>query len=179
MEEINAVGFHANYKDKCKRFIDDKEYLIISEDKDFLGRGMYFWPDYKQAEWWRDTKKDGCEKSDIVSARICTKNVLDITDDDILNMLEKLYCSINNALLKKMSINSKNVRLGIKLDALFKIFNDVLSIYDCVYGTTKNENRPEHKFLENSKMTRKPEDIILVKKWNILSERKIEVRRDL
>ena len=175
MKKINTVGFHANYKDKCKRFIDDKEYLIISEDKDFLGRGMYFWPDYKQAEWWRDTKKGGYAKSDIVSARICTENVLDITDDDILDKLEGLYSIINTALLKKMSTNDKNVKMGIKLDALFKIFNDDLSIYDCVYGTAKNNNRPEHKFLKGSKMTRKPEDIILVKNWKILSERKIEV----
>lgn len=177
MEELNAIGFHANDKDRCKRFVEEEEYLIVSPDKNFLGYGMYFWVNYKQAIWWKNTKKGGTQGAHIVSAKIYSKNVLDVTDADILNKLEILYSKIRNELLKEMSVKQGNIQLGIKLDALFHFFGKELRVFDCVYGTTKNENRAEHTFLEGTPMTMKTEDIILVKNYKVISGR--QIRSDL
>ncbi|UTC44873.1 hypothetical protein [Treponema sp. OMZ 857] len=177
MEELNTVGFHANYKNECERFIDDKEYLIVSSDTDFLGRGMYFWMNYKQAIWWKNTKKKEGGDSLIVSAKVHSKNVLDVTDVDVLNKLERLYSKIRNELSKKMQVKHDYIQLGIKLDALFHFFEKDLSVFDCVYGTAENKNRPEHAFLKGTPMTMKTEGIILVKNYKAISDR--QLRSDL
>ena len=43
--ESKAILYHSNKKYKCKKFISQSDYLIVSEnDKDdiWLGKGMYF-----------------------------------------------------------------------------------------------------------------------------------------
>ena len=161
-------GFHANTKDKCKQFLDNPSCLLLSNDTYYLGYGMYFWDSLEQAEWWRDTKKGGKNLAAIITAKIVTDNLLDITSKEVLDALDRLYNNIEAKLAESMSVNG-TVLLGKKLDVLFTLCNKELQKYGGIYGVIAYKNRREHQFLQGSLMTMKPVAIILVKDYKIVS----------
>lgn len=80
----NIKGYHANYNEKCKRFVDEG-HLIISKSNQFLGKGMYFWDTHSNAVYWKEVKrrqKPDCQV-DIVAADIITEEYLDTMDEDV------------------------------------------------------------------------------------------------
>ena len=79
-------GFHANYEEKCKRFVEDGK-LITSKDTTFLGKGMYFWDNQHNSKWWKEKKKRDSVQSvvRIVTARIDIEEILDLTDEDVVD----------------------------------------------------------------------------------------------
>ena len=53
--ESKAILYHSNKQDECNKFISQEEYLILSgnsRDDVWLGKGMYFWDNRGNAEWW-------------------------------------------------------------------------------------------------------------------------------
>ncbi len=165
-------GYHANYNGECKEFVENDSYLIISKDTHYLGTGMYFWDNLDRAEWWLITKKTKGEAC-IVKAFIDTTSLLDIRHAYALDKIQEMY-EIMLKCVKKREPNIKELKLGEILDIIFEFFEDDLKSYTGIYGTVKNLRRPEHKFLKGTPMTIKPEDMILVKKSIILSDRNYE-----
>ena len=170
---MKKQGFHANTKDKCDRFMKDATYLIVFDDTDYLGRGMYFWEDEKQAIWWRDTQKGGEEKAAIITAKIDKDKLLDITDIKILKELEKIYKQIKDKLAKATTIEEDNHPLGKKLDILFEYDNVFVQHFSGIYGIIRYGQRTEPDFLKGTSMTMSPRAIFLVKDRSILSDIKI------
>lgn len=173
MKNTVCRWYHANDTQKCELFLKNDEYLICSEDRYYLGTGMYFWDNLKRAKWWLTAKKHN--HGIIVSANINCNNVLDTTDEDILASLNKLYADIREKIEKhnKFIIKRNIVPLGVRLDILFD-FCTKLQQFTCIYGLVKYENRVEDPFLKDTPLTRNPKSILLVKKPEIISDKKKE-----
>ena len=89
------TGFHANYITECERFLSEESYIIDSKsDTDYLGRGMYFWEHQSNAIWWAKTHKNDSAAM-IVSADLSLQNVLDLSDDDICESLNKMFAYLD------------------------------------------------------------------------------------
>ena len=117
--EAKAILYHSNKEDECKKFISKKDYLILSKnskDDIWLGKGMYFWDNRGNANWWNQKqsrrKPNEVYSIAVVNADLC--ELLDLTDFDIYMKLEELW----EAACKKMKKNS-NVPLGNKLNFFF------------------------------------------------------------
>lgn len=117
--ESKAILYHSNKKEECEKFILQEDYLITSEnsrDDIWLGKGMYFWDNMGNANWWN--KKQCYRNPDteyaIVVANAKLNELLDLTDFDIYMKLEELWEKI----CKKMKKDS-NIPLGNKLNFLF------------------------------------------------------------
>ncbi|MBE6022244.1 MAG: hypothetical protein E7231_03290 [Cellulosilyticum sp.] len=143
----NILGYHANDADRCKRFIEDSTYLIISPDTNWLGKGMYFWDNTCNLEYWANEKlRKAIRSGNVIDVKktvsnVFTDNMLDLLDDKLLTTLETLWskwCS-------KDTEQKPNVPLGEKIDILFKHF-DILSIFSVIrvagrYNKTIKETR--------------------------------------
>ncbi len=133
--ESKAILFHSNKKEECDKFISSDDYLSISnnnKDDIWLGKGMYFWDNRGNANWWNNKQRNKYPDKDyqIVVANANLERLLDLTDFDIYMKIEELWKSI----CKKARLNP-NVPLGNKLNHLFEVekFNFIYSIIK-VYG---------------------------------------------
>ena len=121
--ESKAILYHSNKKYKCKKFISQSDYLIVSEnDKDdiWLGKGMYFWDNKGNVKWWnnKQMKKHPKGSFAIMVANVNLEHLLDLTDIEIYKKLEEVW----NAVCKIANLDSDRP-LGNKLDYLFDIEN--------------------------------------------------------
>lgn len=170
------LGFHANYVEECERFLSEESYIIDSKtDTEYLGRGMYFWEHQSKAVWWANThKKDSAAM--IVSAELSLENVLDLTDDDICEMLGKIFSFINKSVVRKIEKerNCTNSRgaMGIILDSIFEAFKSQMSKYDIVKAMKSSDKKPESDFLVSSPFTTKIVTILCAKTNTPIGERK-------
>lgn len=117
--ESKVILYHSNRVEKCKKFISKSDCLIISEnskDDIWLGKGMYFWDNRGNVNWWskKQSNRNPDEEFVIVAANAKLDELLDLTDYDIYMKLEELW----KALCKKIKKN-QNVPLGNKLNFLF------------------------------------------------------------
>lgn len=132
--ESKIILFHSDEENKCKSFVDEDGSLIVSgnsKDDIWLGKGMYFWDNIGNANWWK--KKQSSRHQDkryaIVAANITLNNLLDLTDYDVYMEMERLWkqvCQLCN--------KDTNIPLGEKLNFLFESFNfgeeyDVIKVY--------------------------------------------------
>lgn len=137
--ESKAILYHSNKKYKCEKFIHQSDYLIVSEnDRDdiWLGRGMYFWDNRGNVEWWnkKQRKKHSLDSFSIIIANVSLDKLLDLTDIDIYKKLEEVW----NAICNKAKLDS-NRPLGNKLDYLFDIEKYSMEYYAIkVYGKYNN-----------------------------------------
>ena len=53
----NTKAYHVNDEERCKKFIENKDYIIISDDTFWLGNGMYFWDNNSNANYWLKEKQ--------------------------------------------------------------------------------------------------------------------------
>lgn len=115
----NIKGYHTNYANKCRKFIETDE-IIISEDENFLGRGMYFWDVESNAAYWKTVKERQKPDESVVtvSADIITETFLDTMDENVRVNIGLLWKNYNEK--KKSSHYRKNkiVTLGQVLDTL-------------------------------------------------------------
>lgn len=121
----NIPVYHANTCEKCNDFIDKKS-LIIHNDREYLGRGMYFWDNLGNAEWWkRKKKKKTTSKICILSGRLFLQDpILDLTNRDEIRLIRDLwykYCDKND-------IEHDKQPLGFILDILFQAFPELNEI---------------------------------------------------
>ena len=103
--EAKAILYHSNKEDECKKFISKKDYLILSKnskDDIWLGKGMYFWDNRGNANWWNQKqsrrKPNEVYSIAVVNADLC--ELLDLTDFDIYMKLEELLTLLKTKKLR-------------------------------------------------------------------------------
>jgi hypothetical protein len=139
----NIIGYHANDSNRCLEFVNYRT-IINSEDTYWLGRGMYFWDNLSNAKYWVSEKRRKAQEVtdwSIVQVNIDIEKLLDLTDDDVLNTLMKLwyqYCA--------KSHRSTKAPLGKKIDLLFGYFNFLSSNFCTIKGHGKYD-REQNEFL--------------------------------
>lgn len=141
----NIIGYHVNDKDRCERFIRDDQYIIFSNDTFWLGYGMYFWDNQTNAKYWvtqKKRKEKNIKYIGKVKANIFTDKLLDLTDEDILNTLDRLWEQYCN---KEKS--NKNQPLGFKLDKIFDFYQFIDENFKVIRVFGKYENSEEMDFL--------------------------------
>ncbi len=123
--EPNIIGYHSNTEDKANKFVNNGE-LAISPDTYYLGKGMYFWDNIGNAEYWAAEKirKSKKEKKPIDKVLICRANVilkepiLDLTDSLTIEDLKELWISY----CEKKKETKKRQLLGTIIDILMDFF---------------------------------------------------------
>lgn len=156
LQQIVIVGYHTNSKNKIQKFLETKE-PIFSNDSYWLGRGMYFWDNLSNACYW---KKEKIRKKEVVedelailNARIEVdlENMLDLTDEETLKMLDNLWNIIRIKGKKKI----EKEKLGENLDLIFDMFEDSFKCYKVVKCLAKYKNDPmkNYQFFETTRIT--------------------------
>lgn len=123
MEELrsNIVAYHVNDYERCKKYVEDSEYLILSEDTKWLGYGMYFWDNDSNADYWvKQKKRKDLKDRDIAKTKsnIYIDKMLDFTDENHRKMFHSLWEKYKEL----EEIDEDEVLLGIKVDKLFDYF---------------------------------------------------------
>ena len=168
---LKTEGFHVNSEEKCNSFLNSDSIIKTEKDENWLGLGMYFWDNEGDANYWVKKKhKDGFKIVWIVKSIICTDNILNLTDNDILAGLFRAWTQYCNK-----SGETKNQGYGIVIDILYKIF--YRERFDVIKG---HGNYPNHKELfwidyNNNlpHLTSKTKTIYCVKKENAIIKKKL------
>lgn len=162
----NILGYHSNSEEKLKTFLEKKE-LVLYEDSNYLGTGMYFWDNKSNARWWAKKKLrwDLKLKEVLVSqANISLESpILDMTDHDTIVMVRHLwlkYC-------KKTNEKELCQPMGVILDALFASANEVFKVIKVAKGHgdySSWEKRGWFKYLgENVNLDNRPKTMYTVR----------------
>lgn len=168
-----VYGYHSNDSERCERFLSDDSYIIeCLTDTEFLGTGMYFWGTESDARWWMREKS----KETIVRAVLNLDNMLDLTDQDVVKLvesaLEKIdvikWCEKKDK-LRKIGKNAAEAP-GVSLDAVFDSFSSVFGGFNIIKGRQFSQ-RNESNFFFGTKLTTKAVDIYCVKNSDPISER--------
>lgn len=122
----NIIGYHTNSKEKCERYINEGIF-IESKDIRWLGCGMYFWDNFSNAVYWKNEKIRKMEAKDlfVIKANVLIDELLDLTDLQVLefiNQMWDLYC-------ERINRKKRKAPMGKKLDALFKMFEELDESY--------------------------------------------------
>ncbi|NBK21287.1 MAG: hypothetical protein EOM68_04595 [Spirochaetia bacterium] len=165
-----VVGFHTNSTEKCDKLLHGEFWA--SEDTHWLGKGLYFWDNFANAQYWRHQKirkkEVAMEGISIIKAYIDCERVLDLTDIEILNTMSRVWECIY-ILDKKVD---RNLKLGQRIDFILKRYPDM----DCpvVKGIGEYRNSENHKFFEGTRLVSDVKIIYSVRDGKaILSRRKI------
>jgi hypothetical protein len=145
----NIIAYHVNDSERCEKFVSDSRYLIISEDKYWLGKGMYFWDNSNNANYWMHKKESECKDNTVfkhVGCNLLIEYLLDLTDKETLNIIEEFWKEYCNK--TKDTCSYKEYRIGIKLDILFNKF-PLLNIYKVVKGIGFYHKQKENEFFDN------------------------------
>lgn len=176
----NIIGYHVNDKDRCNKFIDDEKYIICSNDTCWLGYGMYFWDNSANAKYWvtqKKRKEKNIKYIGKVKANIFTDKLLDLTDEEVLNTLDRLweqYCNKENS--------NKNQPLGVKLDKMFDFYKTIDDNFKVIRIFGKYENSMEMDFLVyqtqkhkvNNIVTNKIKTVYCVRHYEYACNRELE-----
>ena len=139
----NIIGYHVNDEEKCEKFLKEDEYIIVCPDKLWLGRGMYFWDNDSNANYWaKDKKKKVTSDLIKVKSNIYIDDMLDLSDLESLHFLNELwleYCRKEKC--------KTNVRLGMKLDRIFDYYEDLSENYNVLKCYGRYDRTPEAKFI--------------------------------
>jgi len=97
--ESKIILFHSDEESKCKKFIEEENSLIISEnskDDIWLGKGMYFWDNKGNANWWKDKQesRNKNKRYSIVIVNAVLDKLLDLTDFEVYMKMEELWQEI-------------------------------------------------------------------------------------
>ena len=180
--EPNIIGYHTNDAKRCQEFLDNGR-AIISEDKWYLGCGMYFWDNLANARYWlsekmRKNKDPLIVEWIIVRANVTLTDMLDLTDDEVLLMVNKLwemYCAKN-----RHACNSDP--LGKKIDMLFDYFEtSVLSVYKIIKAYDKKAKSLEetNEFLKDTRVYNDRKCFYCVRDDSVIFDRElVEVRKN-
>ncbi|MDD3904282.1 MAG: hypothetical protein PHO09_11445 [Sphaerochaeta sp.] len=144
-----AIGFHANSKEKCNKMLEG--IFCASDDTHWLGKGLYFWDNISNAEYWANEKIRKNEISSrkhlaIIKAYIDCEMVLDLTDFEILNTMERVWESIY---FLDRTVD-RRLKLGQRIDYIIERFPDM----ECpvVKGIGQYRNSDNHKFFEGTRL---------------------------
>lgn len=122
MEELrsNIIAYHVNDYERCKKYVEDSEYLILSNDTKWLGHGMYFWDNDSNADYWIGQKKRKDLRGKNIAktkSNIFIDKMLDFTDMNHRRMFHTLWERYRE--LEGVDVDEL---LGIRVDKLFDYF---------------------------------------------------------
>ena len=106
------VGYHANDKERCSKFINEDSFLVIDDkDTDFLGKGMYFWEHQSRAEWWLEEKnKEFLNDTNTEDNRISKK-----TENEVWNVTTEKEEKVNESVIESIKLLMTTLSLeGLK-----------------------------------------------------------------
>ena len=106
------IVYHTNDVKRSEEFLTNNKYIIISEDLDWLGKGMYFWDNISNAKYWIQKKKKDYEEIMITESIIALDENLDLTDDSILIRIEELWKEF--CIKEKETIDNINHNIYLK-----------------------------------------------------------------
>ncbi len=160
----NIIGYHTNSKEKCERYINEGIF-IESKDIKWLGCGMYFWDNISNAIYWREEKIRKMEAAEllIIKANVLIEELLDLTDLQVLefiNQMWDLYC-------ERINRKKRKAPMGKKLDALFKMFEELDESYSVMKVNGFYKKTPVSDFFvesNNSMITNKVKTIYCVRR---------------
>jgi hypothetical protein len=140
----NIIGFHANDAIKFTDPIKDDCFIMASDTK-WFGNGMYFWDNLSNANYWvrKKLRESEIECVYIISANIIINQLLDLTDYDIIDKIERIW--INYCKLKKI-VDYKHIPVGVRLNILFDFFPDIRNEYKVIKGIGFYKNSKQHHF---------------------------------
>lgn len=160
--EAKAILYHSNEESKCKEFLSNDGFLIVSNnryDDIWLGSGMYFWDNLGNAKWWKSKQmqRNGSKIYTIVATNVVLERLLDLTDIDITEKFNELW----NEVCEKIG-ETGNFGLGKKLNCLFDILAlektyDIIKVFG-KYNRTTNEG-----FIRFDYGSKKPEPTLATK----------------
>jgi len=155
----NIIGYHTNAPEKCIDFLNN-DCIIESIDKHWLGNGMYFWDNLGNAHYWANEKKrkDNLPKVYIIRANIVVDQMLDLTDNDIINKINDIW----NQYCYRKRINSDKP-LGVKLNTLFKFYSNFHSNYKVIKAVGYYKDHKLHNFFIDSNVSSQVKTIYCVK----------------
>ena len=110
--------YHSNTPEKIHEFISDNSYMIISEhayDDNWCGKGMYFWDNKGNANFWQTHRKDET-KIACCFLIIAENEFLDLSDHDIAEGMQKLITK-----MKQKDRNLIDAKPGKKIDFLASV----------------------------------------------------------
>ena len=113
----NVRVYHTNDKSKCDKFIvKNGQEMIVSKDRVYLGKGMYFWDNLSNAHYWfkERKRKDYTVVLGIVSCGIYLSSILDLTDDNIRARVNEIWKDFEQKDDENMS------QLGLRLDYILR-----------------------------------------------------------
>lgn len=160
--ESKIILFHSDEESKCKKFIEEENSLIISEnskDDIWLGKGMYFWDNKGNANWWKDKQesRNKDKRYSIVIVNAVLDKLLDLTDFEVYMKMEELWQEI----CKLCNLDS-NVPVGKKLNFLFETLN-FEEEYDLIKVYGKYNHTPNKGFFKFDYRSMKSEPTMVIK----------------
>ena len=120
----NIIAYHTNDSLKIENFLGTNE-LIISEDINWLGKGMYFWDNLSNAKYWKNEKLRKNETTDIkiIKGTIFLEKMLDLTDEETVRYIDEVWnCISKFSEIKRIKI--EKTELGRKLDVIFDFYKN-------------------------------------------------------
>ncbi|MDN6070593.1 MAG: hypothetical protein L0I48_05290 [Lactococcus plantarum] len=164
--------YHVNNIEKIEYFFTENKLVVSNHRSDgkYAGKGMYFWDNRGNADYWFNQKLKHCKKSDlcllIVSTEYDTESFLDLTDSS----QEKEYMKILDSISKYDVFKGKN--LGEKVDYLCEYLGCKIVRFITFYPRTQKS-----RLLEGSFVTNKNKVIYCVKPqcYDIIKSKQKEV----
>lgn len=141
----NLKLYHCNTKINIELAISNNNYLILksTNDKYWIGDGVYFWDNLSNAKYWKSEKErknsSNPEKFEfsIVSAIVKLDKLLDLTDSDILRALEEVFDQFY-----KINSQFKKLYFGEKINFYLKEYPNIKNKYEVIKA---NGNYPKLK----------------------------------
>ena len=128
--------YHCNTKEKCDNFLNNTLELIESNhkyDDNWLGKGMYYWDNLGNAKYWKKDKirKNPSNKFVIIKSFVSLEKVLDLTDDDIVNIIEEVWKKLNIQDETNKDLKNK-MPIGAKLDFIYEKISEIKTKYSII-----------------------------------------------
>lgn len=153
--EINL--FHVSSHENINDFLRNKQIRLSNHpyDDKWLGCGMYFWDNLGNANFWKLEKEKKSIDCTILKcpAFIEEDDLLDLTDNDILNTYEEI---INQPMFRSL-IKDEKYSFGQKIDFICSLFHKSI-----VKGYGKYQYKI-HDFLYGSRLTNQVKCVYCIK----------------
>lgn len=182
-DDIKIPLFHVDTIDNNKKFVAGESITPSFEDGDWAGRGLYFWDNAGNAEYWLKEKlrKNKSEKYSTVKAFLTVNEdkILDLTEPNKVKDFEKSVSTmIQSGLIDSgLGVKHKGAIINAYYNVLSKFGGEfsVVKIIGYYPKIQKYEYFKEDAYAKDSSpfVTIKAKVIYAVRNQNLLVERRI------
>lgn len=128
LDLMTIAGYHCNDSERINKYVTTNELIIDRRDTHWLGEGMYFWDNLANGNYWLRQKKRKYPSKEFKIAKsiisYLENSMLDLTDVDICNSIERLFITYK----KKLGDLGVDYPLGKKLNLLRELDSFTYSI---------------------------------------------------